>query len=92
MADRCKHMVFAANVKVNRLEDSGRFMADISILCTECGIPFQFLGLEPGVDLDGARVSISGLEAHLAICPQGQVPSPLDNIILTIGAKGKRHA
>lgn len=91
MADRCNHMNFAAQVSVARLEDKGAFTADIRIRCIECGIPFQFLGLEPGVDMQGARVSIDGLEARMAICPQGAAPSPMDNIMINIGAGGKRH-
>lgn len=87
----CKHMDFAASVNVARLEDTGRFMAEIRVTCADCGRPFQFLGLEPGIDLSGARVSINGLEANLAICPQGENPSPLDNIMLKIGAGGARH-
>ncbi len=92
MAERCPHMNFSANVQVARLEDIGRFAADVRIHCTECGLPFQFLGLEPGLDLQGARVSVDGLEARLAICPQGEEPSPMDNIMIKIGAAGvKRH-
>lgn len=76
----CKHENFAANVSVARLEDSGRFMAEIRICCTECGAPFQFLGLEPGLDLQGASVSIDGLEANIAIAPEGVQPSPLQRM------------
>ena len=91
MADRCAHMTFSANVAVNRIEDKGRFAADIRIKCAECGLPFQFMGLEPGLDMNGARVSLDGLEARMAICPQGKVPSPMDGFQLNIGFKGKRH-
>lgn len=91
MADRCPHMNFTAQVNVARIEDKGAFAADVTIRCFDCGIPFQFLGLEPGLDMQGARVSIDGLEARLAICPQGQVPSPMDNIALKIGFGLKRH-
>jgi len=84
-------MNFRAHVAVNRIEDKGAFAADVRVWCTECGIPFQFLGLEAGLDMQGARVSVDGLEARMAICPQGQAPSPLDNIILKIGGSGKHH-
>lgn len=76
----CKHHEFSASVKVARLEDTGRFMAEVTVRCSECGEPFQFLGLEPGVHLDGARVSIDGLEANLAICPASAKPSPLQRM------------
>jgi hypothetical protein len=80
----CKHENFRANVRVARLEDTGRFIAEITVNCDQCGVPFQFLGLEPGVDTDGARVSIDGLEANLAICPQGSRPNPLQRITANV--------
>jgi len=80
----CDHHKFAAKVKVARLEDSGRFMAEIRVTCSDCGKPFQFLGLEPGLDLDGARVSIDGLEANIAIAPEGARPNPLQRMQFNI--------
>ena len=77
----CKHMNFSAQVNVARLEDIGRFLAEITVKCSECGLPFQFHGLEPGLDLGGARVSIDGLEANIAISPQGARPSPLQRMM-----------
>lgn len=77
---RCKHMNFAADVAVARLEDTGRFMADVRVRCADCGEPFQFLGLEPGLDRNGAMVSIDGLEARMAILPNSQVMSPLQRM------------
>ncbi len=60
MADTatCPHMNFRASVTVARMEDTGQFAADVRIHCDVCGLPFQFLGLEPGLDLHGARVSV----------------------------------
>ena len=74
----CKHESFAAEVDVSRLEDTGQFSADIRIKCEQCRLPFQFLGLPAGLDLKGAAMSPDGLEARLAIVPQGAEPSPLD--------------
>lgn len=42
------------------------FMAEIRISCGDCGKAFQFLGLQPGLDTQGARVSVDGLEANIA--------------------------
>ena len=56
--ESCKHMNFEADVKVARIEDKGRFMAEIHIRCKDCGTPFQFMGLKPGFDFDGATVSL----------------------------------
>lgn len=63
----CLHENFSARVNVNRLTDSGRFNADVTIKCADCGEPFRFLGLPCGSDLNGAAVSADGTEARLAI-------------------------
>lgn len=76
----CRHEAFEATVAVARLEDVGKFMAEVRVQCSQCKSPFQFLGLEPGMDLNGARVSIDGLEANLAVAPQGSVPNPLQRL------------
>lgn len=77
---KCAHMNFNANVVVNRLEDIGRFSADVTINCTECGMPFRFCGLPMGLNLNGAAVSVDGLEARLSILPEDRIPSPLEGI------------
>jgi hypothetical protein len=74
----CPHPDFAANVTVNRLEDSGRFCADVRIECVACGVPFRFIGLPLGLDLNGAAVSADGCEARLAVAPKGDVLAMLD--------------
>jgi len=60
------------------------FMAELRIFCGDCGKPFQFLGLEPGLDTQGARVSIDGLEASIAISPEGALPSPMQRMSYNI--------
>ena len=88
----CAHLNFRAQVNVTRMTEDERpaspvrgFMCDITVNCAECGLPFQFLGLEPGLDTQGARVSIDGLEAHIALSPQGARPSPLQRIAFNVG-------
>jgi hypothetical protein len=76
----CKHMHLDAECRVARLEDRGRFMFEAKVHCTDCGKPFQFVGLPPGLNLDGATVSLDGLEANIAICPQGARPTPLQGL------------
>lgn len=77
----CKHMTFDAQVAINRIEDVGRFMCEVRIRCIECNTQFQFLGLQPGLNYDGATVSLDGLEANFGICPQGQRPSPMQQLM-----------
>ena len=54
----CEHQNFDAKVRVARIEDKGRFMAEIRITCLDCGTPMQFMGLKPGLDFNGATVSL----------------------------------
>lgn len=77
----CKHNSFDAQVRVARIEDAGRFMAEIQISCRECGVPMQFMGLTPGLNYDGANVSLDGLEANIGIHPRGQRPNPLQSLL-----------
>ncbi len=55
-------------------------MAEITINCSQCGKPFQFLGLQAGVDTQGATVSIDGLEARIGISPEGVRPNPFQKM------------
>jgi len=72
----CKHEDFEARVEVNRLEDIGRFQADVTISCLNCGKPFQFIGLPGGLNFTGATCSVDGTEARLNIMPMDE-PLPL---------------
>lgn len=92
----CEHMKFEASVDVGRLTDQDgvvtSYTAAVRIICADCGRDFQFLGLPPGIDLQGARVSIDALEANLAICPQGEQPSPLSRLAINFAPDmTKRH-
>ena len=83
----CQHMGFHANVDVNRLEDSGRFMADVRINCTDCGEPFHFGGFDlRGLDLDKPSVSVCATEAHLPIAPGSDIAGA-DKLIYRIPRK-----
>lgn len=76
----CPHMNFEATVAVARIEDVGRFVAEVKIHCIECGLPFQFLGIEPGFNYEAPTVALDGLLANLPICPQGVRPTPLQGL------------
>jgi hypothetical protein len=86
----CKHEQFSAQVDVNRLEDSGRFCADVRIQCVQCGTPFRFLGLPAGTDLNGASVSVDGTEARLAIGTPETVANIMDGVC-PVGFTVRRH-
>lgn len=77
MADttkKCPHMNFDAKVAVARLEDSGRFNAEIRIWCIDCQKPFRFLGLKVGLDTEGAMIGPDGTDARIAITPVDEEP------------------
>lgn len=79
----CPHENFMADVQVARMPtvEGGpikRYMADVRVKCNDCGLPFRFIGLPAGLDLNGASVSIDATEARLAIAPKGEVVSVLE--------------
>ena len=76
----CKHQSFECNVTVNRIEDVGRFTADVRVMCVECGTPFRFLGLPLGLDYNSATVSFDGTEARMGIAPMGDAVPPIKGV------------
>ncbi|HSZ58578.1 MAG TPA: hypothetical protein VK797_23120 [Tepidisphaeraceae bacterium] len=78
LLNQCTHEDFAAEVDVHRLEDTGRFQADVRINCRCCGLPFRFIGLPAGLDLNGAATSVDATEGRFSIAPKGEVVSILE--------------
>jgi hypothetical protein len=76
----CMHDDFSAQLRFVRFEDTGGFMLEMTISCKSCGVPMQFLGLQAGMDLQGATVSLDGVELRIAMCPQGQKPNPFQRM------------
>ncbi len=68
----CEHKEFEATVEVNRLEDIGRFTADVVVWCKKCRVKMSWLGLPRGVDLNGAATNTDGTELRAAIHPVGE--------------------
>ncbi|MFZ6774704.1 hypothetical protein ACO0LB_18540 [Undibacterium sp. SXout7W] len=77
----CKHLNFSASVRVARVEDVGRYIAEVRVKCIECDMPFQFQGMSPGMSSVKPTVSLDGLEANLPIYPEGQQPNPLQKLM-----------
>lgn len=71
-ATLCEHPEFRAEVDVNRLEDIGRFHADVRIFCAKCGEAFRFIGVPAGLSFTGPAVSVDGIELSLPIEPEGE--------------------
>lgn len=66
----CPHMSFAAMVEVARLEDVGRFCADITIKCADCGQPFRFICQDAGYSPDRPTVNVDGTVLNAPIEPE----------------------
>lgn len=66
-----------AVVKVNFMEDTREFIAELSIKCADCGCAFQFIGLSLGLNMRGATMGVDGQVANLAMAPVGWEPHPL---------------
>ena len=86
----CAHLNFSSSVAINRLSDSGNFMADVTIRCEDCQAPFEFVGLPFGLNLSGAATSFDCLEGRFAIVPQGTQQNPHVAPSFTI-TQGKRE-
>ena len=70
----CEHESFRGDFKIARLsheKDSpiDGYSADITIKCTQCGLPFRFKGVPLGVSQTGPTVSIDGTELRCPIEP-----------------------
>lgn len=66
----CTHEQFHAAVKVNRILDVGKFVAEITVVCGICAEPFRFVGIPAGLDYARPMVSIDGLTLHAPIEPE----------------------
>jgi hypothetical protein len=70
----CKHENFQCEARIGRLshEEGGPitgYTAEIRVKCTECGLPFRFIGLAAGSHYASPTVSIDGEELHAPIEP-----------------------
>jgi hypothetical protein len=70
--------IFSHNRLKNKEGEVDRFEADVRITCIQCGVPFRFIGLPAGLDLNGAATNPDATEARLAIAPKGAVVSFVD--------------
>lgn len=66
----CAHEDFGAEVRVGRMLDTGRFIAEITISCSQCQLPFRFKGVQAGVAWERPTCSIEGLTLNAPIEPE----------------------
>ena len=70
----CEHMNFRCEASIGRLSqvEGGPitgYCADVRISCTECGVPFRWIGLAAGNHPSQPRVSIDGTELRAPLEP-----------------------
>lgn len=74
ISERCKHQNLIGNIQVARLTevDDGPVTGyDVSakVECSDCGMPFQWIGLERGSSFAKPMTSVDGLELRAPITP-----------------------
>ena len=70
----CKHENFRVDANVARLEDVGAFSVDLRIKCTDCDMPFEWVGLPAGFSHYQPSVNIDAQEMRAPIVPLGGKP------------------
>lgn len=78
----CPHESFAARVETHRLtDDAGRvrnFVAEVSISCLACGLPFHFIGPSCGYSFRHPTVNVGATTLHAPIAPgEAGLPSSI---------------
>lgn len=74
----CEHEDFRATVAVNRLGDEGgpvrNYIADITVSCARCGLPFHFVGVPAGLSFYRPMVNVGATELRAPIAPGEAAP------------------
>ncbi len=69
----CDHVNFFAKVNVVRMhadEDKSKIVghfADITINCSECGVPMQFIGVNVGISFIGPATNLEATELRIPL-------------------------
>ena len=71
---KCEHASFLINGRVGRLsKDEGGpitgYTVDVTVKCTDCDLPFRFIGGKPGSSPFEPRVSADALELRAPLEP-----------------------
>jgi hypothetical protein len=74
----CAHERFSADVKVARIGDGDpirNFVAEVSVRCDDCGLPFHFVGPDSGFSFRRPTVNVGATTLHAPTAP-GEGPMP----------------
>ena len=83
----CKHMNFETGAKVARLHEEDKpeiitgYRLDLIVRCSECGLPFEFVGLPGGYHINSPTVNIDATELRCPIKPSSD-PVAHANVLL----------
>lgn len=71
---KCPHANFSSMSRVGRLSETEggpitAYTVDVTITCSDCGLPFRFLGLPAGYHYAEPRVSADGTKLRAPIEP-----------------------
>lgn len=73
----CKHNTnHNCFVDINYIQDKEAYMADIKIFCAECGMPFEFVGVEAGMLFTKPMASADAQTLRAPIKPKGSSVLP----------------
>lgn len=72
----CEHKNIQAYVDVNRIEDKKAFIAAVKIECTDCNMPFEFIGVEAGMMFDKPMCNVTAQTLLAPIKPKGSDVMP----------------
>jgi hypothetical protein len=74
MERTCPHLDFNASVAVSRVGERGdgsdNFIAEVVVICRDCGDPFQFVAPR-GASWDGPKASADGQTLYAPMRPSG---------------------
>lgn len=82
MAD-CKHENFRVQANIARCQRNDDdptivvFYCELTVFCTDCNVPFEFIGLPMGLSPGQPMCSVDGQEARMPIKPVGE-SMPID--------------
>lgn len=77
----CPHPTFTASVSVRRIgADADRqpthLMAEVSVCCAACGVPFRFLGTGTGMSFSKPTVDLPATTLHAPIAEGERTEMP----------------
>lgn len=67
----CQHVNFTVFADINRIVDKGAFLAEIRIVCRDCNLPFEFVGVDAGLMFNRPMASPDAQELRAPVRPKG---------------------